>query len=30
MLKKMLDEPENMDFAIDELAYIQKIKGGKE
>lgn len=30
MLKKMLDEPENMDFAIDELAYIQKIKGSKE
>ena len=30
MLKKMLDEPENMDFAIDELAYIQKLKGGKE
>lgn len=30
MLKKMLDEPENMDFAIDELAYIQKLKGSKE
>ena len=28
MLKKMLDEPENMDFAIDELAFIQKVKGG--
>ena len=24
MLKKMLDEPENMDFAIDELAFIQR------
>lgn len=26
MLKKMLDEPENVDYAIDELAYLQKLK----
>lgn len=27
MLQKMLDEPENSDFAINELAYLQKRKG---
>ena len=26
LLKKMLDEPENSDFAISELAYIRKLK----
>ena len=29
MLKKMLDDPDNSDFALNELAYIQKIKGEK-
>lgn len=28
LLKKMLDDPDNSDFALSELAYIQKIKGG--
>lgn len=28
LLRKMLDDPENSDFAINELAYIQKIKTG--
>jgi tetratricopeptide (TPR) repeat protein len=27
MLKKMLDDPDNTDFAINELAYIQKMRG---
>ena len=29
MLRKMIDEPENADFAIHELAYIQKKKEAK-
>jgi Tfp pilus assembly protein FimV len=27
LLKKMLDDPDNTDFAIGELAYLQKLKG---
>jgi hypothetical protein len=27
LLKRMLDDPDNTDFAIGELAYLQKLKG---